>query len=159
MADHGTEQRGPLWNRARKEHLKIEPSCIACAKKRQGLWAKIVALFRPLRVHHIFPFHVVRVLGRPDLETDGRNLITLCDTGMNHHLSLGHLGDPQSFNRRVREHAEKDFLGKTPAEIAASPLYRDALTARPRDFSLWTDTEKSACRAELDFLFPLKKGE
>jgi hypothetical protein len=30
-------------------------------------------------VHHIFPFHYCIALGRPDLELDDRNLITLCE--------------------------------------------------------------------------------
>jgi len=32
-----------------------------------------------LQVHHIFPFHYCIALGRPDLELDDRNLITLCE--------------------------------------------------------------------------------
>ena len=57
-------------------------------------------------MHHIFPFHYCIALGRPDLELDDRNLITLCEDeagkpGQNHHLLVGHLDDFESSNLAV----------------------------------------------------------
>ena len=40
--------------------------------------ARVVRNLGPVQVQHIFPFHYCVALGRPDLELDERNLITLC---------------------------------------------------------------------------------
>jgi hypothetical protein len=150
---HGTE-RSPKWNGVRKAHLKLEPSCVACAKKRKGLWAKVVAIVKPVQVHHIYPFHVVVALGRPDLELDHRNLITLCESGEKHHICLGHLGDFSSFNPGVRVHAEKSFHGMTADQITTSNHWHELVKMRPEDLGKMSDATKQDYRADLDRLFP-----
>lgn len=151
--DHGIE-RGPKWKKARKDHLKIEPWCVACRKQRKGLVAKLVSIVRPMQVHHIYPFHVVVKLGRPDLELDQRNLITLCSSGDNHHELLGHLADYQSRNPFVRSHSTGGFHGKTGAEIRTSAEWEKLHVGRPRDLEQMTEVEKVALKAELDRVFP-----
>jgi hypothetical protein len=69
-----------------------------------------------LQVHHIFPFHYCIALGRPDLELDDRNLITLCEDeagkpGQNHHLLVGHLDDFESSNLAVVRMRRGAFYG------------------------------------------------
>lgn len=152
-AKHG-EKRSPQWGKARKDHLKIEPSCAVCLKKRKGAWAKIVSLVKPVQVHHIYPFHIIKNLGRPELELDQRNLITLCESGEKHHISLGHLGDFQSFNPNVKEHAEKTFAGKKSAEIVGSPLWKALHGMRPKDLEKMTPEEKKTLREEIDQVLP-----
>ena len=150
---HGTA-RSPQWNRVRKEHLKLEPSCRACKKQRKGVWAKVVAIVKPVQVHHIFPFHVVVALERPDLELDHRNLITLCESGEKHHICIGHLGDYSSFNPGVREHAEKTFHGMTAQQIMTSPHWTALVKMRPEDLGKMSEEVKKELRADLDRLLP-----
>jgi len=72
--------RSPKWPAVEKKHLKDYPYCEVCGAVGSN------------QVHHIFPFHYCVSLGRPDLELDQRNLITLCENqgarGDNHHLLL-----------------------------------------------------------------------
>ena len=56
---------------------------------------------RSLEVHHIIPRNVFESADMPDLETDPRNLVTLCDIPghpFQCHKSLGHLGNYQREN-------------------------------------------------------------
>jgi len=87
----GMPARSPQWAGVRKAWLKIHPACAACGTTSS------------LEVHHIQPFNV-----RPDLELNphGDNLITLCETGGNCHLFVGHLKNFKSFNSTVREDAK-----------------------------------------------------
>ena len=77
------EGRSPLWANVRKEHIKMNPSCIACASTEK------------VEVHHIVPFHIDAVL-----ELDDSNLLTMCRSC---HLVLGHLKDFKMNNTRVVE--------------------------------------------------------
>jgi hypothetical protein len=95
-------------------------------------------------------------LERPDLELDLRNLITLCESGDKHHITLGHLGDFQSYNPNIREHAEKLFFGKVDKDIKRDTVWLKASSERPKDFRKMTDDEKKALRDEIDRKFPLK---
>ena len=150
--EHGIP-RSSRWNKVRKEHLKIEPGCRACKQKKRGLFAKI---FKPVQVHHVWPFHICVLLGRTDLELDERNLITLCESGDKHHITIGHLGDFQSYNPNVREHAEVKFLGMTDAAIKRDSGWLKISSERPKDFRKMTDDEKKVIRDLLDQRFPLK---
>ena len=87
----GMPARSPKWPAVRKAWLKIHPACAACGTTDR------------LEVHHIQPFNL-----RPDLELNphGDNLITLCETGGNCHLFVGHLKNFKSFNSTVREDAK-----------------------------------------------------
>src|SRR5262249_40052921 len=99
-SDHGELEaakfdirRSPEWPKVEKAHLAKQAHCICC---RPGYKSEA-----GLQVHHIFPFHYCIALGRPDLELDDRNLITLCENeksepGEDHHLLVGHLDDFQS---------------------------------------------------------------
>ena len=66
--------------------------------------ANIVASARTkdkLEVHHVRPFHLF-----PNLELDPANLLTLCETGGNCHIMIGHLKNWKSYNLDVRKDAE-----------------------------------------------------
>jgi 5-methylcytosine-specific restriction endonuclease McrA len=73
--------RSSGWNKVRKQHLKVNPRCACCTKKRNR------------QVHHIKDFST-----RPELELEVTNLITLCGRC---HLFLGHLGYWKSINPEV----------------------------------------------------------
>ena len=90
--------RSPRWQHVRASFIAEKPRCAACA---------LDVEHRPhsLNVHHIVPFNFVVRVGRPDLELDARNLITLCEGGEEHHLVLGHLRDWESYNARARTDA------------------------------------------------------
>lgn len=74
--------RSPKWSSVRKEHIKNQPICQACGRKKD------------VEVHHIEPFHV-----NPSRELDPTNLITLCSKTC--HLTFGHLMDYKSWNKDV----------------------------------------------------------
>ncbi len=85
----GLPARSPRWPAVRKVHLKTNPTCAACGTRDK------------LEVHHIHPFHIY-----PELELVGSNLLTLCETGGNCHLMIGHLKNFKSYNIAVRKDAE-----------------------------------------------------
>lgn len=81
------ESRSPEWPRVRAEHLEKEPICVICGSKLD------------IQVHHILPYRKY-----PELELDGKNLITLCGSKMyNHHFLVGHAGNYMGWNPHVRE--------------------------------------------------------
>jgi 5-methylcytosine-specific restriction protein A len=73
--------RSSGWSKVRKDHIKRFPVCAACGTKRK------------LEVHHIKDFS-----SNPELELDPDNLITLCRSGTQCHLTFGHLGSWKSIN-------------------------------------------------------------
>jgi 5-methylcytosine-specific restriction endonuclease McrA len=77
-------ERSYKWQTVRKEHLKNNPSCIACGRNKK------------LEVHHIKPVHL-----HPELELDPSNLVTLCADPC--HILFGHLMDFKSWNKDVVE--------------------------------------------------------
>lgn len=85
----GMPTRSPRWSAVRAAHLKTNPRCAACGTQDK------------LEVHHVFPFHL-----HPELELVGSNLVTLCETGGNCHLMIGHLKNWKSYNLAVRKDAE-----------------------------------------------------
>src|SRR6202049_95726 len=122
----GEPPRSPEWPRVERVHLQRQPHCICCkpgTNTRAGL-----------QVHHIFPFHYAIALGRPDLELDDRNLITLCEDeagkpGQNHHLLVGHLDDFESSNLAVVEDAARTFYGMDATAIESDMTCRMTLPA------------------------------
>lgn len=70
--------RSSTWAKVKKEHLRHQPCCRACGRKRR------------LAVHHIKPYHLF-----PELELDPTNLMTLC---RHCHLVFGHFGNFKAFN-------------------------------------------------------------
>lgn len=85
----GLPARSSRWPAVRGAHLKRNPTCAACGTRDK------------LEVHHIHPFHIY-----PELELVGSNLLTLCETGGNCHLMIGHLKHFKSYNIAVRKDAE-----------------------------------------------------
>ena len=76
--------RSPKWSSVRKEHLKNNPSCIACGRTSK------------LEIHHKIPVHI-----SPELELDPSNLVTLCADPC--HLVFGHLLNFKSYNKMIIE--------------------------------------------------------
>jgi 5-methylcytosine-specific restriction endonuclease McrA len=79
-------------------HLASHPECLVCGRT------------DAVQAHHIIPVQFCLALGRPELELDFRNLVTLCETGNgvltdDHHLYVGHLGGFHAFNPEVRADA------------------------------------------------------
>jgi 5-methylcytosine-specific restriction enzyme A len=109
-------ERSSKWPAVMKAYLKKHPVCEACDESKN------------VNVHHIAPFDFVIHIGRPDLELDERNLITLCGSRHNapeenHHLLLGHYGNFKHFNINVRQDAEQ-FKNMTKKQILESIEYQ-----------------------------------
>lgn len=81
--------RSSGWAKVRKDHIKKEPCCRVCGRRKK------------LEVHHIVPF-----ANRPDLELNPDNLITLCDGSTRCHFVFGHLGNWRSSNSNVISDSE-----------------------------------------------------
>lgn len=165
MADNGAViaanhdvKRSSKWRATRKAHLKANPYCIACKApsgwKRLMLKGKALIGLKPVQVHHRIPFHSCVVLGRPDLENDDRNLITLCESGDNHHLLIGHLGDFASYNPEVETHAKHKFHAKTAVDIKADEAWKKLHEMNPKDVDKLNDLEKSVLRGYIDKIYP-----
>jgi hypothetical protein len=83
-----TIKRSDDWPKVRRRFLKMNPGCAVCGARK-----KITA-------HHIKPYHLF-----PELELEPTNLITLCESGANHHLFVGHLMSWKSYNIHVVQDA------------------------------------------------------
>ncbi len=158
--DHGAAeaarfdiQRSPEWPRVEQAHLKLQPHCVAC-KPGTNSQAK-------LQVHHIFPFHYCVALGRPDLELDQRNLITLCEDEVghpadDHHLLVGHLDDFKSSNLDVVTDAQTTFHGKRAVDIRNDPRWKQKEAARLKPLDEMTPQDKADFLAKMNARFPKK---
>ncbi len=157
--DHGAAEaarhgiaRSPHWPAVERAFRAAHPHCLACAPD---------APETAVQVHHRAPFHYVVALGRPDLELDPRNLVSLCETeegrpAENHHLLIGHLGNFREGNLEVLEDAATTFHGMTAAQIHADPRWQAEIkTGRLKPLDEMSDAEKTAFRAMLDQRFPM----
>lgn len=145
-------KRDAGWPRAKREHLAKQPWCIACERQHRGAIAAVLRFFRGVDVHHIYPFHIVRVLDRPDLECDSRNLVTLC---RGHHLVLGHFNDWNCYNPHVK-HLALRFFGKPASVILADSEWNRFHGERKRDIRFLVGPEMAELRVKLDEKFPVR---
>jgi hypothetical protein len=155
--DHGARiarasgiKRSPQWKAARRAHLERQPWCVSCRKQYTGFLAVIMRFFRGVVVHHIYPFHVVRVLNRGDLEFNSRNLVTLCAM---HHLVIGHLNQWDCYNPHAKFLAVRMF-GRKIGEILPDPEYNRFREERKIDVKNLTGEELAQLRQKLDEKFP-----
>lgn len=145
-ATHGVK-RSPHWGRVRAAYIKKNPLCAACGPELDTRDHN--------EVHHIIPFHFCVLLGRPDLELDARNLITLCEhDDYDHHLLIGHLNHFQSSNPDVRTDAQTRYYGWTQDRITIDSDYQKRAKNRPKEWSAMTDADKAALRKLMDDMFP-----
>jgi hypothetical protein len=138
-------RRNRSWEETRREFVRQHPQCEVCGRPATG----------EINVHHIIPFDIAVSCGRPDLELDFRNLITLCEGVSNHHLVVGHLSDWQSYNRHVRGDSKRaDCMGQPGAKIRKLSWWVGEHQERPeRDRSMAT-ADKAAMKALLDRMYP-----
>lgn len=146
-ARYGIMARHPLWHRCEREFLAAFPVCAACIPGQN--------LPGAVQVHHIWPFHWIKLLGFPWLELDFRNLIGLCEAeharpAEDHHLLLGHLLSFKSNNPNVREDASL-FRGMARAAIRADIRFAAKEAIRAPD--QLDDGEKAEIAARIAELF------
>ena len=140
----------PHWTEVAREHLARQPRCVCCrADSGQGI----------PQVHHIFPFHYCVALGRPDLELDQRNLVTLCGRsrdriGENHHLWIGHLDNFQTSNLSVVRDAKNVFFGMPAIEFKSDPLWVRHAKRRLVPLELMSDEQKEALAETMNRRMP-----
>ena len=147
--------RSPEWVAFAKAQLAATPECAACGP----LWKPSTMV----QVHHIFPVHFLRVIGRNDLEFDARNVIVLCTSlvafpGQDHHLLVGHLDDLQAANPATRRDAER-YRGMTAAQIRASATWRSSVLSRMPALEDMSFAQKHALRALMDKVMPLASSK
>lgn len=147
---HGVK-RSPLWNDAEKRHREQQPDCVCCATGTN--------MTAPVQVHHIIPFHFVVLLGRPDLELDPRNLMTLCEaerhkSAPNHHLLIGHFEDWQSFNQTAPTDAVTKFHGLTEPQIRINAEWRQMCKNKPKHWEVMNAQDKTELTTLITKLFP-----
>jgi 5-methylcytosine-specific restriction enzyme A len=133
-------RRSPEWHKVEHLYLLDHSRCVCCEEHEASA---------PVQVHHIFPFHYAIALGRPDLELDPRNLITLCESengteAQNHHLLIGHLDDFQSSNLDVLRDATLLYRGMTAKQIRASACWQAAVGKRLKPLGEMTMAERLA---------------
>jgi hypothetical protein len=144
--DHGARAaaafglaRSPHWHDVAKAHLARQPHCVCCkADDRRTVH---------VQVHHIFPFHYCVALGRPDLELDDRNLVTLCSAdhdhpGENHHLWIGHVDNFQSSNLSVVGDAKTAFHGMNADDIRNDPRWHRRWSRRLKPLDEMTSEDR-----------------
>jgi hypothetical protein len=134
--------RSPEWPNVEKQFKTAHPKCAACGDA------------GALNVHHRFPFHYVVLCGRPDLELDPRNLITLCtDKDDEHHILLGHLDDYESYNPDVLKFVTTYANQKNP-QIRKDPAFKKAAAGKPKHLNEMSAAEKTAFKNMLDHNLP-----
>ena len=146
---HGVS-RSTHWPTVEKHYLKKSPTCAASG------------VSTGCQVHHIAPFHFCILLGRPDLELDERNFITLSETvkgckQVNYHLLIGHADDFQSSNIHVKVDA-LFYFGKDDTHIKSDTVWRDRVRSRLKPWNKWTEEDKMSFRSTLDSWYPLPTG-
>lgn len=139
--------RSSHWPAVEREKKKICPACIICG------------VTEAIQIHHVFPFHYCVALGRPDLELDLRNLVTVCETNaklkeQNHHLLIAHLDDFKSANLKVIADSVT-FKNMTAAQIKESPLWIVAKAGKLIPLNQMSDAQKRELRALMDRTLPL----
>lgn len=155
-ARHGIA-RSPHWHIVERAVLVAHPHCAACAPAPLPVDPTVRL---GVQVHHIFPFHYAIALGRPDLELDPRNLITLCEDeeerpAEDHHLLLGHLDDFKSSNLSVVLDATQTFFGMTADAIRADHRWLAAKASRLKPLDQMTDEDKADFVAAMNARFPI----
>jgi hypothetical protein len=140
-------KRSDKWPEVERAFVAAHPICAACTST-------------VVQAHHVLPFHFAILLGRPDLELDPRNLITLCEKekgeeANDHHLLLGHLDDFQSYNKDVRTFADT-YKGLDAATIKANVDWQAAEKVRGKVWADMTDQDKADLRALMDEWYPLE---
>jgi hypothetical protein len=155
--DHGDQEarrtigrgRSPEWPKVEKAFRKLHPQCVSC----------IVKSVAHVQIHHRFPFHYCVALGRPDLELDMRNLITLCEwpgpASPRHHELIGHLADWQSSDLDVAE-AAITFRGMSAAEIRKDPRWIKKEANRLTPLDQMSAKDKTAFKQRMNATFPKK---
>jgi hypothetical protein len=151
----GEAPRSPEWPRVERAHLQRQPHCVCCKPGTNGRAG--------LQVHHVFPFHYCIALGRPDLELDDRNLITLCEDeagkpGQNHHLLVGHLDDFESSNLAVEVDAARTFYGMDASAIRSDMTWLRKKASRLRPLEQMTAADKEAFREAMNRRLPLVRA-
>jgi hypothetical protein len=153
--DHGHEEairtighgRSGHWPTVEKAFRKLHPQCVCC----------VVKSVAHIQIHHRFPFHYCVALGRPDLELDMRNLITLCEwpghRSPDHHELIGHLADWKSSNLDVAEDAIT-FRGMSAAEIRADKRWVAKEAKRLTPLDKMTTADKKAFTKRMNATFP-----
>jgi len=155
--DHGAEEalrtighaRSSHWPTVEKKFRAVHPQCACC----------VVKSVTHIQIHHRFPFHYCVALGRPDLELDPRNLITLCEwpshSCPDHHLLVAHLDDWKSSNLDVAEDAIT-FRGMTAAEIRKDARWIKKVAERLTPLDKMTAKNKVAFTRRMNATFPKK---
>ena len=140
--------RSPHWPAVEQAFRKVHPQCVACLVPNTSV-----------QIHHQFPFHYCIALGRPDLELDPRNLITLCEgpdpTSPAHHELIGHLADWASANLDVASDAYV-FRGMSEAELRKDPRWIAKVAARLTPLDKMTAADKGAFAQRMNATFPKK---
>lgn len=138
--------RSPKWPAEERAFLAVHPTCEVCGRadvKRN--------------VHHVYPFHFVVAVGRPDLELDPRNLRTMCvECDAEHHLLVGHLDSYESYTPELdRVIAMFRLLkDKGAAEIRADLQWQEIVKNRPKSLGQMNMAEQHEMRTMLDRTFP-----
>lgn len=89
--------RSSQWPKVRAEHLKRNPTCIACGRRQK------------LEVHHVVPFHL-----DPSRELSPDNLVSVCDTPC--HLVHGHYLSWHRWNPTVVADCQRYLKGLEEAK-------------------------------------------
>ena len=142
-----TVPRSGKWHKIEKEHLEANPGCAVCGDTKS------------VQVHHIFPFHYCVALGRPDLELDPKNLISLCETNkkyseQNHHLILGHYDDFKSSNLDVVKDS-RAYQGMTSASLQKNAAWIVKRSNKLKPLDKMSDEDKNEFIELMNKTFPL----
>jgi hypothetical protein len=97
----------------------------------------------------------VVLCGRPDLELDFRNLVTLCaDPQREHHPLIGHLDDHERFDPQLEKFI-RTYYGLSQQQIRETSTWGKAHADKPHHLDQMSEEQKSAFKTMLDAKLPL----
>ena len=142
--DHELVVRDPKWTDVRNKYISTHNKCVVCGATQD------------LQIHHIFPVSYIRALGRPELELDVRNFMTLCESpNANHHLLIGHLDLWESVNLAVNVDADK-YKNLNAASLKQNVHWKAEVKSRPSPANSLTHDEKKIIIQMMDIRFGKK---
>jgi hypothetical protein len=149
---HGAGPRSPHWPGVEHAFRQANPDCFACPPDSPFEHIGI-------QVHHLWPYHFVKLAGRPDLELDNRNFVSAGETehdapAPDHHELICHGGEFKAYNPNARADALV-FMGMDTAAIKADLRWEALHGALPKEWPAMSRAEKIAFRQNLDVVLPV----
>jgi hypothetical protein len=128
----------------------------------RGRVCEISGATTQLGLHHCFPLKMARLLGRPDIELERRNVLVVSNGPVDYHKHLAHLAYFASWNPGLLGIAGFPDLRECRRMAAMRPPFWTTqewvgiVANRPKTWATMSAGDKDELRAMIDRIFPMK---